>query len=62
MGNSVTVGALDDLVSPPCALVAISPGLVASDARAASSTVVEKQDDVRAFVLDAIGSCSRRGG
>jgi len=31
MGNSVTFAALDELASPPCALVAISPILVSSD-------------------------------
>jgi pimeloyl-ACP methyl ester carboxylesterase len=110
MGNSVTFAALDDLASPPCALVAISPVLASSDSggtvdgrtgapyprniwvtweeqnsgvradaeliqsRAADQSLpvhvhsvdtddhsiglVEQHDDVRAFVLDAIRSCS----
>jgi pimeloyl-ACP methyl ester carboxylesterase len=111
MGNSVTFAALDDLPSPPCALIAISPVLVSSDSggtvdgRAAqpyprniwitweqrssdvvaeaeqiqsrarglnvplphalgvdtddhSIGLVEKHDDVGAFVIDAVRSCA----
>lgn len=114
MGNSVTFAGLDDLASPPCALVAISPVLVSSDSGGTvdgsaaepypsniwltweeqnsgivaeaeliqsrardlhvpaphvhsvdtddhSIGLVEKHDDVRAFVLDAIRSCSSGG-
>jgi pimeloyl-ACP methyl ester carboxylesterase len=111
MGNSVTFAALGDLASPPCALVAISPVLVASDSRGTvdgrgggpyppniwvtweeqnpsivanadlirsrardrhlplphlhgvdtsdhSIRLVQNHDDVRAFVIEAIRSCS----